>query len=97
MTPDQILDRAADLLERDGWQRGEYGPRTLRGPRCVVGSLMAARGIDDYRPYDVAHSALKNEVGGGSLTIWNDEVVKDKRQVIRTLRRTARKLRGEKR
>jgi hypothetical protein len=40
-----LAERAAELLERDGWMRGQPGPTdpTVRGQRCALGALDAAK------------------------------------------------------
>ena len=101
MTPDQVLDRAADLLERDGWQRNEDGPSdpTEHAPRCTYGALRAAVwGRSERFDFEAeVRDALLAEVKSHTISGWNDHKAKDRRQVVRALRRTARKLRGAKR
>lgn len=88
----KLLDQAADLLDRDGWQRRRTGPLndTQQAPRCVSGAIYAVS-IIDKESVNVEH-ALRDTLGV-SITRWNDSIVKSKEEVIEVLRRTANKLR----
>lgn len=99
MTPDptetaDVLDRAADLLERDGWQRftfGSFDP-DKHECRCVAAAIgAAAHGYDDSVG---ACNALRDHLRVDDLFRWNDHDAKDANYVRAALRRTARKLRG---
>lgn len=97
MTPDAVLDRAADLLERDGWHRGWlddiYANTDSRGRRCAAKAMIAVSREDREARWQAA-DALKAEVGG-EIHEWNDSVARDRRQVVRTLRGVARNLRAK--
>ena len=88
----KALDDAATLIETKGWCRKAFAG----GDRhCTVGALHAVIEIengdfvDDL--YFIARNALRVEVGPDLLG-WND-AQRDRRKVVRTLRRTARKVR----
>lgn len=89
------LDRAADLLERDGWRREDYGPTNdwRRAPRCAEGAIRAAA-PNLNRAWEAVHAVERDICWGTTLALWNDIAVADSVQVVRALRRTARKLRG---
>lgn len=80
MTPADILDRAADYVER-GWctdvlardAKGDYcDPRDARAVRwCVSGALHAAHNCTLGLAYET-RDVLSAFVGHCSLTTWND-------------------------
>jgi len=93
----ELLLKAADLLEEQGWCRGNY--RNSAGHHCAVGALKEAA----YRigrpmsTFDVAFSAAERALTGDdaevyvNLISWNDQL-RDKRYVTRLFRRAARQL-----
>ncbi|MDQ6875418.1 MAG: hypothetical protein M3042_10220 [Actinomycetota bacterium] len=92
MTPADVLDSAADLLERDGWCQGVF--RRADGARCVADAIddAAAVGPDLWKLARVAvaeHLALKTP-----LTYWNDAPGQTAANVLATLRSVAADLRG---
>jgi hypothetical protein len=95
-----VLDAAADVLERDGWTRHAYYRDTLwTGPVCAYGALYRATSGDAMRPGAYAAeaaTALGREIGGSPIS-FNDRPGQTKRSVVAAMRRTARKLRGAKR
>lgn len=85
MTPADVLDAAADLLESDGWIQGEE--QTEHG-RCVVGALVGSVGEEaSLRTFCAAHDLLAVRVG--PVPLWNDEPERTADEVIETLRKVA--------
>jgi len=87
----KVLDDAATLIETKGWCRGRY---TDGDRHCTVGALIEVAGPDNL-VYVKAYKAVSAEITGltySSVPAWNDEQ-RDRRKVVRTLRRTARKVR----
>jgi hypothetical protein len=90
----KVLDDAATLIETKGWCRGSYqdGDR-----HCTVGAL-AGVSSSDRAAFFVAYRSVLTEIieitgqSGISISRWNDSQ-RDRRKVVRTLRRTARKVR----
>lgn len=109
ITPADVLDRAADLLEERGWTR--YTLESDTGCLCAVGAINVAwfgkpRGSVVSGVWECgsiqeqAISALVTEVSPYAIEPrygvmdWNDEFAKNKRQVVATMRRVAKKLRA---
>ena len=93
----KLIDDAADLIEEKGWCRGRFAD----GDRhCTLGALRAVDPKDRYgyltHAYYVAFEAVAGEVEkvapGEGVAGWND-AQRDRRKVVRLLRRTARKVR----
>ncbi len=100
-TPDQVadlLDDAADLLERDGWAQGWL--RDPDGRLCAAGAMMAAdvAGSENCRSplVQAGLSAASDTIGGGlsfTLPMWNDASDRTEQQVLDLLRTTAKRQR----
>jgi hypothetical protein len=62
MQTSEILNKAADEIERRGWQAGDGWDWTQDGPLCLEGGIAAAAGIDvmEWRP---AYRFILNDDG----------------------------------
>lgn len=90
-----VLDRAADHLERVGWVQGTFfegGPADISSPCCAHGALMAVVVAPDGRR--AAYYALERQIGDNSVHSWNDAKGQTAENVIATLRAAARAERG---
>lgn len=85
----------ADLLERDGWVQGEFGPGRLvsHGARCVLGALGAVTvGSGDpcrddlHQRYQEARRRIARGCGRQDPMYWNDARSRQKDEVISMLR-----------
>lgn len=88
-----VLNGAADLIERDGWTQNQY--RSVDGGRCL------SRAIGDCVPghFDAAwwHSPLYEEaadylritIGRHFLAGWNDQPGRTQAEVVAALRAAA--------
>jgi hypothetical protein len=89
MSPADVLNQAADLIERDGWWNGK-GEVPEDGPACA---LMAINGVcrraED--PFEVASNAMRKFIGNSQLANWND-AQPDGATVCAALRACARSL-----
>jgi hypothetical protein len=101
-TPDEVLNTAADLLERDGWtQKRMYDD----GTRCMVGAMLcAATGIESYvrmsdftedqlNVYQEGRQTVVELLGSFMLTGWNDTPGRTQEEVVQVLRDAAVKWR----
>ena len=99
----EVLFKAAKLLEKHGWTRGEYLDKN--GSMCAVGAISAAlgkQGADSEWDYMLGVPCIKAVeahlyCGDGTgpvqnLNDWNDEKAKDMREVTDAFRRTAEAL-----
>lgn len=100
---DQVLDEAADIISQpQSWTRG-VDQRPSKGSPCgtkfcLRGALIEAADrceVSYYGAFDAVQSEINRRYDGGLFTSWNDSQ-RDKRKVVRLLRRTARRLRAGK-
>ena len=90
-----VLNGAADLIERDGWWQGNY--RGPNGERCLNRALADAldlplNGLALWRLdplYLGAEAALRNVTGRYLLTGWNDQPGRTQAEVVAALRAAA--------
>lgn len=97
-TAADILNRAADELERHGWIQGKYG--TTRGAKCIMGAIAFA-GVGKIPTSPFFRWNLQTMAANKILetctpprwtaVAWNDRAGRTKEQVIRLLRRAAKK------
>jgi hypothetical protein len=83
MQTSEVLNRAADLIEKRGW----WSP-TSKGALCANNAISEAADS----PYAAAHEAFKNHIGGRVITDiwdWNDAPDRTADEVIATLRACA--------
>lgn len=103
MSPDEVLDRAADIIDRDGWTQYCF----LFGRSvCAVGAMRLAIGLpaipqcEGVLPQDVAEfgqarAELRQATGYTDITKWNDAQGRTKDEVTATMRATAATLRAQ--
>ncbi|OZE35651.1 MULTISPECIES: hypothetical protein [unclassified Rhodococcus (in: high G+C Gram-positive bacteria)] len=106
MNAQEVLTKAADLIEVKGWTRGQFQDEA--GCLCTVGAIILAGGgsfkydedgrPDDYEdPADTgfgitdAFKALE-ELVGQELVTWNDGLDRDKSDVVNAMRAAAKRV-----
>ena len=88
----ELYETAADYIEVHGWARGTFrNPDT--GQVCAGGALSAV--TPNNQLYCDAIADLGDLLPLRSITLWNDEVVKDKYEVLDAFRDRAKTLRNE--
>jgi hypothetical protein len=94
MTPDEVMDHAADLIDEHGWCRNSYELQT--GEMCVVGALDRVCSQWDMQnesdTFDEAISFLMTTIGK-DVTEWNDNICKDHYMATELLRNEAKRYR----
>ncbi len=98
-TPDQVadlLDDAADLIERDGWAQGwlrDPDGRLCPGGAIVVADVAGSQILACRSPLVQAGLSAARDTIGGALTGWNDAEGRTEQQVLDMLRTTAKRQR----
>jgi hypothetical protein len=87
-TVSEVLNAAADLLEKDGWCQDVLKDR--EGRCCARGALIAVHAADDWQGPVYDADELLEEAVGGSIPAWNDLPNQTGENVIATLRHTAK-------
>lgn len=84
----EILNDAADILERDGWCQGEF--HSAEGAHCALGAISEAYMSFDYRRelYGATKSLLAERIGTPWIATWNDHGDRTKEQVVKAMRGT---------
>lgn len=106
MSPAEVLEKAADLIESRGWCQGRYAAighnddscshlDSRAACWCAEGAIGRVAGIqipqlDGRYP---AIAALRDHLGS-PIVKWNDEMGRTRAEVVRELRACAAKLRG---
>jgi hypothetical protein len=83
-----VLDDAADLLERNGW-----APGIGDGGHCALGALYHVAGPSHRRENQLAVDALVAALGlerGYAVAVWNDDPGRTKQQVLDAFRAAAK-------
>ena len=80
-TPSEILLRAAEVLERDGWTQGAS---TCGRKRCAMTAIGDADGRIEER------ERLRAVIGSNSIVDWNDAPGRTASEVIAAMREAAR-------
>jgi len=105
MRADQVLDAAADLIERDGWIQGDGSNCLILDGSCAATAVhkavlraFPAAGIDELCARINDNLApFVNALGGDShdaIWKWNDAPARTKEEVVAMLRAVAINLRA---
>lgn len=90
MTAEEVLARAADILEQKGWLQNEW--QDAEGRCCILGALARANeGCGTERWYALK-AAVAREVGMDDLLTWNNAHGRCAEEVITALRNSKRHL-----
>jgi hypothetical protein len=82
MTGQQMLDRAADRIERVGWRHPTSGGNL---GHCPITALCAEHDYSASR-FEDAVECLRARIGGGSIVQWNDAPEQTMGRVVATMR-----------
>jgi hypothetical protein len=104
LTGDEIMDRAADLIDAVGWCRGQFRDKT--GAVCLTGALRLADNPDDLlddggwvwvdpKVLIVANFIAESLENGGFIPDWNDHICENRYQAAELLRKQAKVWREE--
>lgn len=85
MTPADVLDAAADQIERHGWAQLVFDAKD--GSRCVLGAINRVVG-STYIQRDRSKELLWAYIGQSPM-YWNDKPGRTADEVIETLRKAA--------
>ena len=93
-----VLRRAAALIEKRGWNQGDY--QNDNGCLCALGAIRVACGInasewlelDEHPLLWSVYNTLRSDLGGRSIDSWNDSKFTSKDDVVSGMRRSAAKL-----
>jgi len=99
MRADEVLDKAAAVIDIDGWlQVGGFHETGARHPRCVIGAIHEVQQLlPDECDRSGALDAFSSAVGALpviSAYRWNDEPGRTKGEVVAMLRAVAATLRA---
>lgn len=99
-TERDILEKAIDVLEEEGWQRGVYGDPTNAVPHCAVGAIFRACWLSGMSTMDEpgqgAIAALYEVIPKGpgtylgSVERWNDAEARNIAEVTDTFKKAVK-------
>lgn len=94
LTPDEMMDRAADLIDEYGWGRGQFhNPET--GALCLAGALRRVSALSrSHSVLDEIHRSMHVHLGT-YITVWNDKFCQDHHEATELLRSEAKRYREE--
>lgn len=106
MTPAEVLERSADLIDQVGWAQGSFevfDPLHLRPRVCAIGAMRTVIGVrgdimsahQSPPEFFGAVTALRQAIGTHLVAAWNDAPTTTKRTVTSTMRSAAAKLRAQ--
>ena len=95
MQTSEVLEKAADELERHGWRQGSFG--TNKGAKCASGAIRFVV-TGDAKGYHPAIHAPLAALGCAIpksfiVTSWNDAKGREAERVVLLMRQVARKCR----
>jgi hypothetical protein len=96
MNVPEILDKAADYIEANGWLQGNFTGPVTRGTRpcaCAIGAMIEVCPDLVLVRHD-AYDALVSTVGGRPIAVWNDTKGRTEAEVIAAFRAAAEKARS---
>jgi len=109
VSPAEVLEAAADLIESRGWCQGRYAAIAVDGGSCghlhpeatcwcAEGAIGRVAGLTLWALWQLdgrcgALAAMRDYLGRSVVT-WNDEKGRTAEEVARELRACAAKLRG---
>jgi hypothetical protein len=100
MTPDELMDRAADYIDAHGWLRGEAANH--RGEVCVLAALASVGGDSAATLAFIEESIIVTtpqplyaSLHGWRIAKWNDNVCADQYEAAEFLRNQAKRYREE--
>lgn len=90
MTAREVLLKAADHIERYGWQQGGAG--SPHGPCCALGAIAAGpivHGVSAPAAIAEAEDMLRDWIKRQAVSAWNDAPDRTAAEVIAALRGAA--------
>ena len=99
-----VIDDGADYIEKYGWFRGDLyqvarriGVNPNNPPACFMGGLIAANTMDTghvkAQLYFIVQRIQEVIPEISAVSAWNDNVAKDKQEVLDTMRLAAKRIR----
>ena len=87
----QVLNRAADLIETEGWCQGKLtNPKRKHTQYCVMGAIGQACDDLELKSRLPSRRAIKDYLAIESLVCWNDAPDRTQAEVVAALRAAAK-------